>query len=270
MKQLKKRNRGRMLLLLTGMLSAGVLYSCSRSLPGTEVRFESRTDGEAQEPIPEDSFFVETASGEMETAFGETKAASGEMETASEETKMVSGGAEAASEIGASDGAENSAEREIWVHICGQVAAPGVYSLREGSRVFQALEAAGGVLEQGDGSILNQAMILEDGMRIEVPDRTEAERLRTQGVPLDQVFVSASGGGSSGASGRSISKGTKVNLNQAEAEELMTLTGIGKARAEAIIQYRREAGPFRSIEDIMNVSGIKESAFEKIREDITV
>lgn len=266
-----------MLLLLTGMLSAGVLYSCSRSLPGTEVRFESRTDGEAQEPIPEDSFFVETASGEMETAFGETKAASGEMEmaseeakTASEETKMVSGGAEAASEIGASDGAENSAEREIWVHICGQVAAPGVYSLREGSRVFQALEAAGGVLEQGDGSILNQAMILEDGMRIEVPDRTEAERLRTQGVPLDQVFVSASGGDSSGASGRSISKGTKVNLNQAEAEELMTLTGIGKARAEAIIQYRREAGPFRSIEDIMNVSGIKESAFEKIREDITV
>ena len=78
------------------------------------------------------------------------------------------------------------------------------------------------------------------------------------------------GDGFSGSPGKSASTGRKVNLNKAGAEELMTLTGIGKSRAEAIIQYRQEVGPFRSIEDIMNVSGIKESAFEKIRDDITV
>lgn len=78
------------------------------------------------------------------------------------------------------------------------------------------------------------------------------------------------GDGFSGSPGKSVSTGRKVNLNKAGAEELMTLTGIGKSRAEAIIQYRQEVGPFRSIEDIMNVSGIKESAFEKIRDDITV
>ena len=145
-----------------------------------------------------------------------------------------------------------------------------MYSLNAGSRVFQALEAAGGILEQGDGSILNLAMVLEDGMRIEVPDRTEAERLKTQGILSDQAFVTDPGDGFSGSPGKSASTGRKVNLNKAGAEELMTLTGIGKSRAEAIIQYRQEVGPFRSIEDIMNVSGIKESAFEKIRDDITV
>ena len=138
-----------------------------------------------------------------------------------------------------------------------------MYSLNAGSRVFQALEAAGGILEQGDGSILNLAMVLEDGMRIEVPDRTEAERLKTQGILSDQAFVTDPGDGFSGSPGKSASTGRKVNLNKAGAEELMTLTGIGKSRAE-------EVGAFRSIKDIMNVSGIKESAFEKIRDDITV
>ena len=66
------------------------------------------------------------------------------------------------------------------------------------------------------------------------------------------------GDGFSGSPGKSASTGRKVNLNKAGAEELMTLTGIGKSRAEAIIQYRQEVGAFRSIEDIMNVSGIKE------------
>jgi len=82
--------------------------------------------------------------------------------------------------------------------------------------------------------------------------------------------VTDPGDGFSGSPGKSASTGRKVNLNKAGAEELMTLTGIGKSRAEAIIQYRQEVGAFRSIEDIMNVSGIKESAFEKIRDDITV
>lgn len=247
MKELKKHKQGRIFLLLLGMFLAGILYSCSQPSPGTEVSLEYLEDGERREKVfsePEAAFSDETADCPgKETAFSEAKVASE---------------------------AENSEEEQIWVHVCGQVAAPGVYSLNAGSRVFQALEAAGGILEQGDGSILNLAMVLEDGMRIEVPDRTEAERLKTQGILSDQAFVTDPGDGFSGSPGKSASTGRKVNLNKAGVEELMTLTGIGKSRAEAIIQYRQEVGPFRSIEDIMNVSGIKESAFEKIRDDITV
>lgn len=229
MKQLKKRNRGTVFIRLLGLLSAGILYSCSRSVPGTEVQLlqESRDQ---------------------------------EMSADSEENDWSEPEEEA----------ETFSEKEIWVHVCGQVASPGVYPLEEGSRVFQALEAAGGVLEQGDSSILNLAMVLEDGMRIEVPDRAEAERMKSCGLLSEQAFVTYSGEEGPGALGKNSSGGKKVNLNQAGAEELMTLTGIGKSRAEAIIQYRRESGPFRSIEEIMNVSGIKESAFEKIRNDITV
>lgn len=247
MKELKKHKLGRIFLLLLGMFLAGILYSCSQSLPGTEVSLEHLEDGERREMDV----------SEAETAF-------------SDETADHSGKETAFAEAKASSVAENSEEEQIWVHVCGQVAAPGVYSLNAGSRVFQALEAAGGVLEQGDSSSLNLAMVLEDGMRIEVPDRTETERLKVQGLLSEQDFVSASGDRSFGISGQNASKGRKVNLNKAGAEELMTLTGIGKSRAEAIIQYRQEVGPFRSIEDVMNVSGIKESAFEKIREDITV
>ena len=245
MKQLKKRNSRKIFFLLLGMLLAGILHSCSRSAPGTEVSLEHSEDGERKEMALTEEV---TVFSEEETAFSEEEAAA----------------------AGASLETENSTEGEIWVHVCGQVAAPGVYSLKAGSRIFQALEAAGGVLDQGDGSILNQAMVLEDGMRIEVPDRTETERLKAQGILSDQAFVTVSGASSLSTLGKSASKGRKVNLNQAGAEELMTLTGIGKSRAEAIIQYRQEVGPFRSIEDIMNVSGIKESAFEKIKDDITV
>ena len=247
MTELKKHKPGRIFLLLLGMFLTGILYSCSQSSPGTEVSLEHLEDGERRE-----------------MDFSETEAAF------SDETADCSGKETAFSEAEASSEAENPEEEQIWVHVCGQVAAPGVYSLNAGSRVFQALEAAGGILEQGDGSILNLAMVLEDGMRIEVPDRTEAERLKTQGILSDQAFVTDPGDGFSGSPGKSVSTGRKVNLNKAGAEELMTLTGIGKSRAEAIIQYRQEVGPFRSIEDIMNVSGIKESAFEKIRDDITV
>ena len=112
-------------------------------------------------------------------------------------------------------------------------------------------------------------MPLSDGMRIEVPGRKDAAALKAAGMLSDQSFITRCSENSA-VYGASPATGRKVNLNQASAEELMTLTGIGSSRAEAIIRYRQEVGPFRSIEDVMNVSGIKESAFEKIRKDITV
>ena len=150
---------------------------------------------------------------------------------------------------------ETQEERTLFVHVCGQVEHPGVYELPAGSRVYEAVEAAGGALETGVLDCLNLAVTLEDGMKILVPDQQEAQ----SGLDITSEL-----------SGQSGTAGGKVNLNTAGLSELMTLKGIGQSRAEAIIRYREEFGAFRSVEDIMNVAGIKEGAFEKIKGDITV
>ena len=139
-----------------------------------------------------------------------------------------------------------------YVHVCGEVEHPGVYELKEGQRAYEAIEMAGGFTQDAAESYLNLAEPVHDGMKLEVPDRQDTERLREQepeGGPLSASLI---------------------DLNTATKEQLMTLRGIGEARAEDIIRYRQEHGRFERIEDIMKVSGIKTSAFEKIKDDITV
>lgn len=142
------------------------------------------------------------------------------------------------------------ADRVVWVYICGHVRCPGVYSLPEGARVVDAVDAAGGFAEDADTEYWNLAGFLQDGQQIRVPSMEESRE------PEPENSGSSSDG--------------RVNLNTADETELSTLTGIGPSRARAIIAYREENGPFRSIEDIMNVSGIKEASFAKIKDFITV
>ena len=145
---------------------------------------------------------------------------------------------------------ENDAESraEIFVYVCGAVRTPGVYALPAGSRVYEAVELAGGLTEEADERAVNQAEVLKDGMQVTVPTRTEAEELR------------AAEGNAYG----------RVNINTAGVSELTRLTGIGEARAKDIIAYREAHGAFSSPEEIMKVSGIKEAVYEKIKDDITV
>ena len=157
--------------------------------------------------------------------------------------------------------AETRLGSTIYVHVCGHVKYPGVYQMQEGSRVYEAIDKAGGMLEEGAGDAMNMAAVLEDGMRIMVPDLAQAAQMIEQGAVFDP-------GSSASVSDRKSSG--KVDLNRADVKELMTLTGIGQSRAEAIIRYREEIGSFERIEDVMKVSGIKESAFNKIKDDITV
>lgn len=144
----------------------------------------------------------------------------------------------------------------IYVHVCGAVEHPDVYALAEGSRIWEAVEAAGGFTAEAADRTVNLAGFLTDGEQIWIPTEEEAETLPLEMGAGSGVGVSAQGG--------------KVNLNTASKETLMTLTGIGEARADAILAYRQTAGGFQTIEDIMKVSGIKESAFQKIKDDITV
>ena len=145
---------------------------------------------------------------------------------------------------------------ECVVHVCGAVNAPGVYVMPGESRIWDAVERAGGFSESADQAYLNLAQEITDGMKIEVPTFEEAQLLRESGQGAERSQESAASG--------------KVNLNTATKEELMSLRGIGESRAEDIIRYRENFGPFERIEDIMNISGIKEAAFQKIKESIAV
>ncbi len=144
------------------------------------------------------------------------------------------------------------------VHVCGEVANPGIYELPAGSRIYEAVKAAGGFTENAAEESVNLASPIEDGVQIRIYSKEEAETLAAGAAPFDGFEASGEG------------KEPVVNLNTATKEELMTLSGIGESRAEDIIRYREENGGFQNIEDIMKVSGIKDAAFQKIKDRITV
>ena len=162
----------------------------------------------------------------------------------------------------------------IYVDVCGAVANPGVFQLAAGSRVFQAIEAAGGYLPEAALTCVNRAGVLTDGQQLYILTQEEMER---QG--LDPVeMAKASDGQMNGSAGTGqntemtaqVQQDNRININTADEAQLTTLTGIGATRAQAIIAYREENGPFAAIEDIMNVQGIKEGTFAKIKDEIVV
>ena len=136
----------------------------------------------------------------------------------------------------------------ICVYVCGEVHAPGVYELPESARVVDAVEAAGGMTEEASDTWLNLAELLSDGQKIEVPSGSRRKSLEEEKEAETGL----------------------VNLNTASAEELMTLTGVGEAKARAILDYREEHGGFQKPEDLMEIPGIKEGVFQKIKDQITV
>ena len=154
---------------------------------------------------------------------------------------------------------ENSEKSGVYVYICGEVINPGVYELSGDSRIYEAVDAAGGFTENAARESVNLASKVSDGMQITIYNKEEA-------ASLPAGSGSAVGNtGQGGTSGSGL-----VNLNTATKEELMTLKGIGEAKAEDIIRYREKSGGFKKIEDIMKISGIKEAGFQKIKDSITV
>lgn len=146
------------------------------------------------------------------------------------------------------------------VYVCGAVMSPGVYNLPEGSRIYEAIEMAGGFTDEADSEYLNQAGNLQDGMKLYVPTKEQVEKNE---VPTEQ------GNGDSLLPKETADDG-RVNINTATEGMLCTLPGIGTSKAKSIIAYREEHGAYEQIEDIMKVTGIKEGLFQKIRDRITV
>lgn len=145
-------------------------------------------------------------------------------------------------------------EELLYVYVCGAVGTPGVFSFNEGARVWEAIEAAGGFLEDAREDYWNLAMELSDGQMIYVP------RLDEEAQELNQETGTLAEGSEDG----------RININTASKEQLMELPGIGESKAESILSFREENGTFGSVEDIMNVPGIKEAAYSKIKDYIRV
>ena len=162
----------------------------------------------------------------------------------------------------------------IYVDVCGAVANPGVFQLAAGSRVFQAIEAAGGYLPEAAQTCVNRAGVLTDGQQLYILTQEEMERqgldpAEMSGASDGQMNGSAGTGQNTGMTAQ-VQQDNRININIADEAQLTTLTGIGATRAQAIIAYREENGPFAAIEDIMNVQGIKEGTFAKIKDEIVV
>ena len=197
---------------------------------------------------------------------GETGSEAGlEQESLSLESETVR------EEISDTPETETSQETDyVYVHVCGQVVSPGVYQLLKGSRVYEAVALAGGCTETGAPDWLNMAQEVTDGMKIQVPDQETVRRLMEE-QPAEEGLIQIPGSAKEGSARvQTFQAGALVNINTADKAQLMTLPGIGESRAEAIIQYREEYGGFQKPEDIMKVSGIKEAAFQRIKDSITV
>lgn len=143
-------------------------------------------------------------------------------------------------------------ELRVWVG--GEVAQPGLYTLARGARVSDALDAAGGVLETGDTTGLGLAAPLADADQIIVPARLAAAAT----IPADGVTPAASAGAG------------RVNINTATADALIALPGIGEALAARIIEYREQHGPFQTLEELAEVSGISDRMVDELRDLITI
>lgn len=166
---------------------------------------------------------------------------------------------------------ENLTQKEsivLYVYICGQVKNPGVYSLETGKRVNDAVNLAGGFTKEADTTSLNLARQIVDGEQIYVMSKQEAATSQTTAMWMPNSGESISGEGTFSTSDMKDTK-TKVNINTASREELMTLSGIGQAKADSIIAYRQTNGPFQNIEEIKQIEGIKDGIFLKIKDQIT-
>ena len=160
----------------------------------------------------------------------------------------------------------NNSEDEVFVHIVGEVNNPGVVKIKQGQRVVDAIEKAGGATDKADLAKINLAFILSDGQKVIIPGVNDKEM---------ESYIVDGGGGSvvekSGVLGSGVSVvKQKVNINTATQSELETLNGIGPSIADKIIKYREKNGKFKKVEDLKNVSGIGESKFEGVKDEVCV
>lgn len=151
---------------------------------------------------------------------------------------------------------------QVYIYVCGAVVLPGVYNLAQGSRLYEAVELAGGLTAEADENCLNMARQIVDGEQVVIWTQEEALALQEAGA-----YTYPSGNVAQGTADKDTGL---VNINTATVVELTTVSGIGEGRAQAIVEYREKHGSFESIDEIKKVDGIKDGLFAKIKDKITI
>ena len=195
-----------------------------------------------------------------------------EIVTASEEAQDVSGQTETLQETDGGGVVQEPAqisgaseEATVYVQVTGAVKYPGVYELPEGSRVFEAIEKAGGMTDDARAESINQALEVSDGQLIVLYTKQEWQQMQAGTMNGSEDLAAAQN-----VLSESAADDGRININTASAEQLCTISGIGESRAQSIITYREQNGAFGSIEEIKKVSGIKDGLFQKIKDKIKV
>ena len=164
----------------------------------------------------------------------------------------------------------NNTSKLIKVDIKGAVKKPGVYEVNESARIIDIIELAGGLKSKANTEYINLSKIVEDEMVIWIYTNDEIKEFKKSNIKYEYIDKNCKCPDvSTSACINNSDVSNKINLNTASLEELMTLPGIGESKALSIIEYR-EKTPFETIEEIKNVSGIGDSAFDKIKDYITV
>lgn len=180
---------------------------------------------------------------------------------------------------------EESDSKEIKVDIKGEINNPGVYKLKEGDRVSDAIKISGGLTENADTSLINLSKNLKDEMVIIIYNKYEIENIKQETTTPKEIIQYIEKECScpdtineacikpkeeSKETKKEETKNDKISINTGTLEELETLSGIGESKAEAIIKYREENGSFKTLEEITNIKGIGTSTFEKFKDQITL
>jgi len=153
-----------------------------------------------------------------------------------------------------------SANTIFYIHICGAVADPGVYQVDCNARLIDLIMLAGGLSNDAAGDYINQAQVVSDGQRIYIPTKEEVKEI------TDREYIE----GDKSNQENLPDKPELININEADEEKLMSLPGVGQAKADSIVKYRKTKGDFNTTEELMNVPGIKEGLFSQISSYITV
>ncbi|ARD06835.1 competence protein [Lactobacillus amylolyticus] len=178
-------------------------------------------------------------------------------------SSSFSSAASSSSSVSQASSYSSSQNKEVTCDISGAVKHQGVYTLKNGARLQELIEAAGGLKSNAQLKAINRAMTLKDQDKIHIPYK---------GEKVDPA-TTVSGNSTSeknDASSSSSSDGEKININTASAADLQKLNGIGEKRAEQIIAYREQNGDFKKIEDLMQVSGIGEKTFAALKDQLAI
>lgn len=232
-----------MLFAIFFVMITGIFYSCSTK--EKDVYLQKKNDSYESEGLLQEDEVTKIEDDKTEVV--DTKNQEEKQQISCEKDAQESWG-----------NARESSNDLIYIHICGAVKNPGVYEVMDGSRLFEAIELAGGLSKNAAEDYVNLAQVITDGTKYDIPTTDEV----TKEDYLNQVEVKQA---NEGTKSKGSDSKLQVNINTADIDGLCQIPGIGETKAKNIIAYREEHGKFQVVDDIMNVTGIGEKTFEKIK-----